>query len=80
MENKTQPIPGLNNEFRLLFDKDWFEPGDVLNDQVVIISKPKIRTNLFWRFIRFITFGKYGKYEICYTVKLKDNYEWKIIK
>lgn len=81
MENETRPIPGLNDEFHLLLDKDWFQPGDILNDQVVIISKPKkIRTNLFWRVIRFVTFGKYGQIEVCYKVKLKDDYRWRLIE
>lgn len=58
--------------FYLRLDKDWFEAGDILNDKIVIISKP--RTKWYHRLLNIITFGLY-KISISYRVKLK---EWTI--
>ena len=59
-------IPG--ESFYLLLDRNWFEVGDILNDKLVVISKP--RTKWYHKLLNIITFGLY-KVSIYYTVKLK---------
>lgn len=61
--------PGISGKpFYLLFDRNWFEVGDILNHNIVVISKP--RTKWYHTLLNIITFGLY-KVRITYKVKLK---------
>ena len=63
-------LQGISGKpFYLLFDRNWFEIGDILNDNIVIIGKP--RTKWYHRLLNIITFGLY-KVSIFYRVKLKE--------
>ena len=65
-----EDLPGIPGKpFYLLFDRNWFEIGDILNDNIVIIGKP--RTKWYHRLLNIITFGLY-KVSIFYRVKLKE--------
>ncbi len=63
-------LQGISGKpFYLLFDRRWFKVGDILNDNIVIIGKP--RTKWYHRLLNIITFGLY-KVSIFYRVKLKE--------
>ena len=63
-------LPETHGEhFYLRLDKNWFEVGDILNHNIVVISKP--RTKWYHKLLNIITFGLY-KVSIYYTVKLKE--------
>lgn len=65
-----EDLPETHGEhFYLRLDKNWFEVGDILKENIVIISKP--RTKWYRRLLNIITFGLY-KVSICYRVKLKE--------
>lgn len=65
-----EDLPGIpGKSFYLRLDRDWFEAGDILNDKIVIIGKP--RTKWYHKLLNIITFGLY-KISISYRVKLKE--------
>lgn len=60
-------------KFKLKLDRDWFNTGDVLNKNLLVVSKPKtVFPNIWYKLVYHLTFKTVFKNKIvCYEYNVK---------
>ena len=64
----------MEHTFNLMFDKNWFEKGDVLQDgnfDLIILDTPKpYYAKWYWRILNLLTFRMFFNPTYSYKVKI----------